>query len=127
MIALLLVVLLAAPPQDPSVPNPDPAEPESSFELSMPGERPSEAFGERPEDEMALFAAGTVVAIGPEQVRLRRRGEIDADLVLTPETSFMLDGESVTFDEIPIGSEAEVEFVLRGVDRVVLELHATRP
>lgn len=126
MIALALALLVLAPPTEDSVPTPDPTQPESPFELSMPGDTPSEAFGERPTDEETFTLLGTVVEIGPEIVRLRRRGEIDADLILTEDSSLFVDGEGVAFDEIPLGSEAEARFVLRGVDRVVIELHVTR-
>lgn len=127
MIALLLMTLLLAPPQEPSTPNPDPAQPESAFELSMPGDTPTEDFGERPSPEEAFILSGTVVAIEPELVTLRRRGEIDADLTLTSETSFLVGGEAVAFDQIPLGSEAEVQFVLRGAERVALEIRVPEP
>lgn len=124
MFALLFASLLFVVPfpQEPSVPNPDPTQPESPFDLTMPGDSPTEAFGEPPSPEEAFLLRGVVVEIEPELLTLRRRGEIDADLTITPETSIFLGGESVSFDELPLGSMVEVQFVLRGTERVALEI-----
>lgn len=127
MIELFVLSLLLAFTQGPLSSELDPAQPESATQLSMPGDTPTEDFGEPPSPEHAFFLTGTLVAIEPELVTLRRRGEIDADLVITSETSILLEGESVTFDEIPLGSEVEIEFVLRGVERVALEIRVFGP
>jgi len=125
---VLLATLLWIAQQDPSsVPDPDPTQQDNPFDLGMPGDSPTEDFGEEAQPEELFTAIGTVVSIDEQRMSLRRRGEIDADFVLDDRTAFVLDGEEVTFDRVPPGSTAEVRFVLRGDDRVAHEVRATSP
>lgn len=121
MISLLVASLLFPSDlfQDPAVPD----RPESALELSMPGDPPADwVLAPRLQDRMALRMTGVIVAVEPERVWLRRRGEVDAEVSLAPETLLLVDGEAVTFDELPLGSEAEVIFDLQGVERVASEV-----
>lgn len=128
MVVLFVASMLLLAQQDPSaVPDPDPTEQDAPFNLSMPGSSPTETFGQDPETEPIFAMRGTVVAIDPQTLRLRRRGEIDADFLLTDETAILMDDELVTLDLVPLGTEVEVLFELRGAERIAREIRATTP
>gem|GEM_PF-1832326 len=125
---VLLATLLWLAQQDPSsVPDPDPTQQDNPFDLGMPGDSPTEDFGEPPRPEELFTVVGTIVSIAEQSLTLRRRGEIDAEFKVDERTAFALDGEEVTFDRIPAGSTAEVRYELRGDERVAREVQATSP
>jgi hypothetical protein len=109
-------------PSDLVTPPGDPTSLETGSQLGMPGDPPTDWILAPPVEGVTLRMEGVVVLAEPERVLLRRQGEVDAEVRLTPETLLFVGGESITFDELPIGREAEVMFDLQGVERVATEI-----
>jgi hypothetical protein len=95
--------------------------------LQMPGDPgPNWTLDERARI-FDLVTAGTLTATSPTELRLQREGEPDAILLVRPETSFFLGGESVTRDLLPLGSEVRAVFDLEGNRRIARRVEATPP
>lgn len=115
-LSLLLDSDLAPPPGDPRTTD-------SMLDLGMPGEKPIEWIEPPPDDNKLSFEMrGSLVTITPERVVVGRVGEVDAEFRIAPGALFFVDDEAVAFDELPMGREARIVYVLEGADQVATEI-----
>ncbi len=108
--------------------NPPTETPSSSGQLDMPGDKPPSEVERAQGIDFALKMAGKLASATAEQIVIHR-GEEQADAVifLGPETILTLNGESVSFDELPTGGDVLATFDLEGARRVALRVDAMPP
>lgn len=122
ILALVGAALFAAsdlldPPTSPGTPN----------QLGMPGDRPADAVEKPQNTGFALEMRGTLIAASAEQLVIRRPGELDAVIFLTPQTAITVDGDPTTFDDLQAGGKVVVIFNLEDQRRIATSVDASLP
>ncbi|AKU92057.1 hypothetical protein AKJ08_2444 [Vulgatibacter incomptus] len=102
--------------------------PGSTVQLGMPGDVPIQWIEPAEGIGWALEVEGSLVSSGNDQLVLEHGfGEPSTVLFVTPDTTYMLDGRAVTFNELPAGGEVRATYDLEGDRRVVTRVDAMPP